>query len=63
MTKTKTPAKQAEEALADLLKQDAELHAKIAKAASGVTGAVIRESLTASLGHLDAPQKPRPPAS
>ena len=54
------PRKKAETALADLLKQDAVLHAKIAKAANGVTEAVIREAVGAGLGHVDVPEKNRP---
>ena len=34
----------------NLLKQDAELHAKIAKAANGITEAVVWESVWAALG-------------
>ena len=45
---TRPSVKTAETAFADLLKQDAALHAKIAKAASEVTEAVVRESLTAA---------------
>ncbi len=48
-TKT-TPVQQKQTALTDLLKQDAALHAKIAKAANGITEAVIRESVTSALG-------------
>jgi hypothetical protein len=33
-----------------LLKEDAELHAKIAKAANGITEAVVRDSVWAALG-------------
>ena len=57
MTMKHTPVKTAETALADLLKQDAALHAKIAKAANGITEAVIRESAAAALG-VDATQTP-----
>lgn len=48
----------------DLLKQDAELHAKIAIAASGLVASVIREAAAASLGRIEprsAPNKPAKP--
>jgi len=44
------PFQRQQTALADLLKQDAELHAKIAKAANGITEAVVWESVWAALG-------------
>jgi len=49
-TTKQAPSKTAETALANLLKQDAELHAKIAKAANGITQAVVKDSLTAAFG-------------
>jgi len=52
-----TTATKAQDELAKLLKQDTELHSKIAKAANGITEAVVRESLTAALG-ADTAQTP-----
>ena len=54
---TVTKAQAAQDELADLLKQDAALHAKIAKAATGITEAVVKDSLTAALG-VDTSQTP-----
>ncbi len=45
-----TTVTKAQDELAKLLKKDAELHAKIAKAANGMTEAVIRDSVTSALG-------------
>ncbi len=54
-TRSKTVADKQKE-LEELLKKDAALHAKIARAASGLLGAVTREAVIAALGEPPPPK-------